>query len=602
MKAFFGRIYGKKSLILLVLGIMLLCGGSQPSSAAAASTDKNFQPEAIINTCWSCSFFAIVFDAAYEIGYYVNRSPLITRLENIIAILMALYLLWIALRLLFPFGAFGGVKQDGNSLVLQMGMVVIALMALKTNNDFYERYFLTPIIASGVDVGQASLTASLDGVGSIGGDKYKTQIPAQNNGDCDIVQPANTNPANGPASFRLNAPAAPSVMPPKVLNARNKLICQMDSIQKTIGVGALIGVSGIVYGPKVEGLNFNPFDGFGLGKTAKSIIDKLLSIVAGIILLVLYVIAIIVFPFYLLDAFLMVMIIGVLAGFFIFSYSLGIFRKATYAAIRALVEAAAVVTFMSIVVGIGMAMIAYASQQYLAAYEINVASKDAVNTLVQQITDGKVWLKLYEPSYWLFILAGFLLLQMMKFSGRLAEIFGTGDAGSGFRDELSLGIAMGDSAGRQLSNQALLAAIGGTKTIITAPVTATKAVGGFLERTRSPYGKLSDSEIASMGMNRKDANSFDKMKANLEAQALANNPDAMHKLGLIAEKANLHDRTQAYAYQKIAYNNGYQGAQGALQRLEKDLSADQIRQANQMAFDWIKNGRALPRFTPPFGG
>lgn len=602
MKAFFGRIYGKKSLILLVLGIMLLCGGSQPSSAAAASTDKNFQPEAIINTCWSCSFFAIVFDAAYEIGYYVNRSPLITRLENIIAILMALYLLWIALRLLFPFGAFGGVKQDGNSLVLQMGMVVIALMALKTNNDFYERYFLTPIIASGVDVGQASLTASLDGVGSIGGDKYKTQIPAQNNGDCDIVQPANTNPASGPASFRLNAPAAPSVMPPKVLNARNKLICQMDSIQKTIGVGALIGVSGIVYGPKVEGLNFNPFDGFGLGKTAKSIIDKLLSIVAGIILLVLYVIAIIVFPFYLLDAFLMVMIIGVLAGFFIFSYSLGIFRKATYAAIRALVEAAAVVTFMSIVVGIGMAMIAYASQQYLAAYEINVASKDAVNTLVQQITDGKVWLKLYEPSYWLFILAGFLLLQMMKFSGRLAEIFGTGDAGSGFRDELSLGIAMGDSAGRQLSNQALLAAIGGTKTIITAPVTATKAVGGFLERTRSPYGKLSDSEIASMGMNRKDANSFDKMKANLEAQALANNPDAMHKLGLIAEKANLHDRTQAYAYQKIAYNNGYQGAQGALQRLEKDLSADQIRQANQMAFDWIKNGRALPRFTPPFGG
>lgn len=602
MKAFFGRIYGKKSLILLLLGIMLLCGGSQPSSAAAASTDKNFQPEAIINTCWSCSFFAIVFDAAYEIGYYVNRSPLITRLENIIAILMALYLLWIALRLLFPFGAFGGVKQDGNSLVLQMGMVVIALMALKTNNDFYERYFLTPIITSGVDVGQASLTASLDGVGSIGGDKYKTQIPAQNNGDCDIVQPANTNPANGPASFRLNAPAAPSVMPPKVLNARNKLICQMDSIQKTIGVGALIGVSGIVYGPKVEGLNFNPFDGFGLGKTAKSIIDKLLSIVAGIILLVLYVIAIIVFPFYLLDAFLMVMIIGVLAGFFIFSYSLGIFRKATYAAIRALVEAAAVVTFMSIVVGIGMAMIAYASQQYLAAYEINVASKDAVNTLVQQITDGKVWLKLYEPSYWLFILAGFLLLQMMKFSGRLAEIFGTGDAGSGFRDELSLGIAMGDSAGRQLSNQAMLAAIGGTKTIITAPVTATKAVGGFLERTRSPYGKLSDSEIASMGMNRKDANSFDKMKANLEAQALANNPDAMHKLGLIAEKANLHDRTQAYAYQKIAYNNGYQGAQGALQRLEKDLSADQLRQANQMAFDWIKNGRALPRFTPPFGG
>lgn len=602
MKAFFGRIYSKKSLILLLLGIMLLCGGSQPSSAAAASTDKNFQPEAIINTCWSCSFFAIVFDAAYEIGYYVNRSPLITRLENIIAILMALYLLWIALRLLFPFGAFGGVKQDGNSLVLQMGMVVIALMALKTNNDFYERYFLTPIIASGVDVGQASLTASLDGVGSIGGDKYKTQIPAQNNGDCDIVQPANTNPANGPASFRLNAPAAPSVMPPKVLNARNKLICQMDSIQKTIGVGALIGVSGIVYGPKVEGLNFNPFDGFGLGKTAKSIIDKLLSIVAGIILLVLYVIAIIVFPFYLLDAFLMVMIIGVLAGFFIFSYSLGIFRKATYAAIRALVEAAAVVTFMSIVVGIGMAMIAYASQQYLAAYEINVASKDAVNTLVQQITDGKVWLKLYEPSYWLFILAGFLLLQMMKFSGRLAEIFGTGDAGSGFRDELSLGIAMGDSAGRQLSNQAMLAAIGGTKTIINAPKNATKAVGGFLERTRSPYGNLSQSEIASMGMNPKDANSFDKMKANLEAQALANNPDAMHKLGLIAEKANLHDRTQAYAYQKIAYNNGYQGAQGALQRLEKDLSADQLRQANQMAFDWIKNGRALPRFTPPFSG
>ncbi len=571
------------------------------------NVDSNFHPEEIINTCWSCSFFAIVFDAAYEIGYHVNRSPLITRLANIIAILMALYLLWIALRLLFPFGAFGGVKQDGNSLVLQMGMVVIALMALKSNNAFYEDYFLTPIIASGVDVGQASLTASLQGVGSIGGDKYKTKIPAQNNGDCDIVQPATTNPASGPASFRLNAPAPPSVMPPKVLNARNKLICQMDSIQKTIGVGALIGVSGIVYGPKVEGLNFNPFDSFGLGKTAQSIIDKLLSIVAGIILLVLYVIAIIVFPFYLLDAFLMVMIIGVLAGFFIFSYSLGIFRKATYAAIRALVEAAAVVTFMSIVVGIGMAMISYASQQYLAAYcaqeasLCNVASKDAVNTLVQQITDGKVWLKLYEPNYWLFILAGFLLLQMMKFSGRLAEIFGTGDAGSGFRDEFNVGVTMGDSAGRQLSNQALLTAIGGTKTIITAPVTAAKAVGGFLERTRSPFGSLSDSELASMGMSRKDANSFEKMKANLEAQAQAGNADAMYKLALIAEKATMSDKTQAYAYQKMAANAGDPRAQAALKRLEKDLSADQIRQGNKMADDWKKTGQ-LPHFTPPFRG
>ncbi|MBM3603072.1 MAG: hypothetical protein FJX22_04780, partial [Alphaproteobacteria bacterium] len=327
-----------RTLIPLVLGLMLL-GFSHPASAVPPSdaqpsggvttsgVNKNFQPEDIINTCWSCSFFAIVFDAAYEIGYHVNRSPLVTRLQNIIAILVALYLLWIALRLLFPFGAFGGVKQDGNGLVLQLGMVVIALMALKSNNAFYEDYFLTPIIATGVDVGQASLNASLEGVGGIGGDKYKIQIPPNNDGDCDIVQPATTT-GGGVASFRLNAPAPPSVMElnPKVLKARNKLICQMDSIQKTIGVGALIGVSGIVYGPKVEGLNFNPFDGFGIGKTANSIIDKLLSIVAGIILLVLYVIAIIVFPFYLLDAFLMVMIIGVLAGFFIFSYCLGIFR------------------------------------------------------------------------------------------------------------------------------------------------------------------------------------------------------------------------------------------------------------------------------------
>ena len=606
MKAFFRCGSVKKGLILLLLGIML-CGGSRTLSASATtSTDKNFQPEAIINTCWSCSFFAIIFDAAYEIGHYMNTGSgsgsLINRLANIIAILLALYLLWIALKLLFPFGPLGGASQDGNSVVLQMAAVVIAIMALKSNNAFYEEFFLTPIIATGVDLAQSSINASLQGVGSIGGDKYKTQIPAQNNGDCDIVQPAPTNPTNGVTSFRLNAPAPPSVMPPKVLKARNKLICQLDNIQKTIGVGALIGVSGIVYGPKVEGLNFNPFDAFGIGKTATSIVDKILSIIAGIILLVIYVIAIVVFPLYLLDAFLMVMIVGVLAGFFIFAYAMNIFRKSTYNAIRALVQAAATITFMSIVVGIGMAMIAYASQQYLAAYSINVATKDAVNTLVAQIAAGKIWLKLYEPSYWLFILAGFLLLQMMKSSARLAETFSTGEAEGGYLAEFGIGVSMGNTAATSLSNQAMLKAIGGTKTIVTAPKNAGKAVGGFLERTRSPYGNLSQSEIASMGMNPKDANAFDKMKANLEAQALANNPDAMHKLGLIAEKANLHDRTQAYAYQKIAYNNGYQGAQGALQRLEKDLSADQLRQANEMAFDWIKNGRSLPRFTPQYGG
>lgn len=621
MKAFFRCGSVKKGLLLLLLGIMLTHGspataksvGTINPPTAAPSTDKNFQPEAIINTCWSCSFFAIIFDAAYEIGHYMNSDgdkagSLINRLANIIAILLALYLLWIALKLLFPFGPLGGASQDGNSVVLQMAAVVIAIMALKSNNAFYEEFFLTPIITTGVDLAQASIKASLDGVGSIGGDKYKTQIPAQNNGDCDIVQPATTNPTSGVTSFRLNAPAPPSVMPPKVRNARNKLICQLDNIQKTIGVGALIGVSGIVYGPKVEGLNINPFDAFGIGNTAKSIIDKILSIIAGIILLVIYVIAIIVFPLYLLDAFLMVMIVGVLAGFFIFAYAMNIFRKSTYNAIRALVQAAATITFMSIVVGIGMAMISYASQQYLAAYcaqeasLCNVATRDAVNTLVAQIAAGKIWLKLYEPSYWLFILAGFLLLQMMKSSARLADTFSTGEYGGGYIDEMGIGVSMGNTAATSLSNQSMLKAIGGANALINAPKNAGKAVGGFLERTRSPYGNLSQSEIASMGMNPKDANSFDKMKANLEAQALANNPDAMHKLGLIAEKANLHDRTQAYAYQKIAYNNGYQGAQGALQRLEKDLSADQLRQANKMAFDWIKNGRALPRFTPPFGG
>jgi hypothetical protein len=614
MKAFFRCGSVKKGLILLLLGIMLTHGspatavplGTINPPTAAPSTDKNFQPEAIINTCWSCSFFAIIFDAAYEIGHYMNTGSgsgsLINRLANIIAILLALYLLWIALKLLFPFGPLGGASQDGNSVVLQMAAVVIAIMALRSNNTFYEEFFLTPIIATGVDLAQSSINASLQGVGSIGGDKYKTQIPAQNNGDCDIVQPAPTNPAGGVTSFRLNAPAPPTVMPPKVLKARNKLICQLDNIQKTIGVGALIGVSGIVYGPKVEGLNFNPFDAFGIGKTATSIVDKILSIIAGIILLVIYVIAIVVFPLYLLDAFLMVMIVGVLAGFFIFAYAMNIFRKSTYNAIRALVQAAATITFMSIVVGIGMAMIAYASQQYLAAYSINVATKDAVNTLVTQIAAGKIWLKLYEPSYWLFILAGFLLLQMMKSSARLAETFAVGEYGGGSLDEFGIGVSMGNTAATSLSNQAMLKAIGGTKTIVNAPKNVGKAVGGFLERTRSPYGNLSQSEIASMGMNPKDANAFDKMKANLEAQALANNPDAMHKLGLIAEKANLHDRTQAYAYQKIAYNNGYQGAQGALQRLEKDLSADQLRQANEMAFDWIKNGRTLPRFTPQYGG
>jgi hypothetical protein len=119
-----------------------------------------------------------------------------------------------------------GVKQDGDSRFCKWGSAVIALMALKSNNAFYEDHFLTPIIASGVDVGQASLTASLQGVGSIGGDQSETKIPAQNNGDCDIVQPATTREnasQQRPASFRLNAPAPPSVMPPKVTqNARKQ--------------------------------------------------------------------------------------------------------------------------------------------------------------------------------------------------------------------------------------------------------------------------------------------------------------------------------------------------------------------------------------------
>jgi hypothetical protein len=113
--------------------------------------------------------------------------------------------------------------------------------------------------------------------------------------------------------------------------------------------------------------------------------------------------------------------LGVLAGS-LSSYSLGIRRKATYAAIRAVwSEAAAVVTFMSIVVGVGMAMISYASQQYLAAYcvsgsqPVQCCQRGMPSTpLCSKLPMARCALKLSEPNYWLFILAGFLLLQMME--------------------------------------------------------------------------------------------------------------------------------------------------------------------------------------------
>jgi hypothetical protein len=93
---------------------------------------------------------------------------------------------------------------------------------------------------------------------------------------------------------------------------------------------------------------------------------------------------------------------------------------------------------------------------------------------------------------------------------------------------------------------------------------------------------------------------FEKMKANLEAQAQAGNADAMYKLALIAEKATMSDKTQAYAYQKWRANAGDPRAQAALKRLEKIYPLIKSARATK----WPMTGKTgqLPHFTPPFRG
>jgi hypothetical protein len=594
-------------LLALWVGVLadvpLVQAQTAPPPAAPPTAPFNFHPEDIINTCWSCSFFAIIFDTSYQLGYYINNGDganagLVNRLADMSALLLALYLLWIALKLVFPFGPLGGFRQDGNNLILHMAAVVIAIAALKSHNKFYEDYFLVPAISTGVELAVGALEASTGAVGQAGnGTSYQIAAPT-NNGSCPAVT---TSTGTG---FSLTAPAPPAHMSPKVKLARNKLICQMQNIQQAIGVGALIGVSGMIYGPQVGGLNFNPLTHFGVDEFAKSVIDKVLSVLAGLVLLVIYAIAIIVYPFYLLDAFLMLMFIGVLAGFFIFTYALRLFRQATYAAFKALVEAAAVITFLSIVVGIGMSMLAYASQQYLATYGISKPTSGAITELVAQIAAGKIWLKLYEPNYWLFVVAGFLLIRTMKDATRLAEVFTAGPGKEGYRDEFHIGVTLGEKVASRLSTQSAALGFWATRVTFTAPFKGAQAVGGFLERTRNPFGSMTAAEIAYTGAVAGNAKSFEAARAGREADLRAGNTEAAVSLGIMAEKGALKDKVQALAYYKIAAADPRNPAQARaiaeMRRLESTMAAAEIKKAEDMADAWDKDHNALPTFTPPY--
>ena len=379
-------------------------------------------------SCWSCSFV----DAFAATGFAGAEKTYSTLAPGFVGILHYLFLVWIAIQALKMF------SPDGNGLAVIKGvalkslLLVMVLAALTAGADSYPLYrdwILVPILDAG---GQMSI-AILNAFGA-GGDGF------------------------GQVFGSLQVPA--STVPTGALRATFETILEVvGKMQQISGWGFAMGLS------MIQGANIATIE--------------VLQLLGGLGLLFFFGIAIIAFPFYIIDLLFRAILLTALAPIAIASLVFGPTRRVTIAALMGLIQSAGMVAILGAVVSLVGAMMTGALIE---------AGKPSFVTWacdLIRLNDG-VSFGFSEPEYWYLACAGILAVgAMSKARSIVGALIG------GFDDGNSLGSMAGGLArsGMMFTAKASLGIAGLAVSAGTAGVAAGVGQGlGLVGGSKAAFG------------------------------------------------------------------------------------------------------------------
>jgi hypothetical protein len=433
---------------LLCLAMLLLCLGigtgeavadqlgnaPDPANAVAGSGNPatgawDLYNANVLSLCWTCPALSAFYEAAVVLGYNFSQN-ILPYVRSLLAGVFGIWLLWNILKIMTPFGPMGGIGEIFNKIAGKFVLFVF-LMAFLSNTGFglVWTWFITPIYSTGVNLSTTMLQSTIEATSDtslfapyIG----KNNCTAWKDQDFPKISEQLINVDE--ASKR------------NIIQAGSDMTCMAWDVQKTLGVGAAMGITAAFFAAAdvkapYKTIELGKISGLGidvqlpsipvpdLGGFINSIVKLLMMFAAGIVLAAVFLIAILLYPLYLIDAMFRLGLVIVLSPILIASYFMELTRSWAHTAIKMLVGVAATLLFQAVVVGLSIAMM---------SSTIRVGLKSDTETLPyllqQSGLTSMIGIGEGVMTIWFgFFASGVLALLMMGKASKLAqEFFGMG--------------------------------------------------------------------------------------------------------------------------------------------------------------------------------
>jgi hypothetical protein len=435
--------FGRRLLTTGLLFMLFLSLGAGVSYAADAapsySCSADLSTEAVyqsMKNCWACPLFEGVMQVSEKLGKAMSGpdgspSRFAAGVSRILAIALALYVLIEVGKLLLPFGPVEKAKDVGGQLWLKLLIGLVCILMIR-NYSVYWDYIYKPITNSAIRTSTAMLKAGMEVTGDKSGDYAK---------GLDAIPDFDPN------------------QPEKGMSA------QIGALQQNLGIGVVIGWASLTA---------------LFGNGAESAFGNILPAIGGVIIALVYALAILIFPIYMIDAVIRWAIVNILAPFFIACFVFKLTRPTAERAFRGIAHSALTLVFLSLIVAFSGVMMHTIVQGAIANGLAGggggggAGGGASLCTLIQGASKGAGMGALTSPitpGFWMLLALGLLIIRTVGTASRYAGDF-VGAVGS---EEDKLNRA------NELANKlkgAAVAAAAATLTAATAGVGGAFAAGG----------------------------------------------------------------------------------------------------------------------------
>lgn len=433
--------FGRRLLTTGLLFMLLLPLGAGTSyaddPAPTYSCSADLSTEAVyqsMKNCWACPLYEGVMQVSEKLGKAMSGpdggpSRFAAGVSRILAIALALYVLIEVGKLMLPFGPVEKAKDVGGQLWLKLLIGLVCILMIR-NYSVYWDYIYKPITNSAIRTSTAMLKAGMEVTGGKSGDYAK---------GLDAIPDFDPN------------------QPEKGMSA------QIGALQQNLGIGVVIGWASL------QAL-------FGNGM--ESAFGNILPALGGIIIALVYALAILIFPIYMIDAVIRWAIINIMAPFFIACFVFKLTRPTAERAFRGIVHSALTLVFLSLIVAFSGVMMHTIVQGAIANGLAGGSSgsgggadgEASLCTLIQGASKGAGMGALTSPitpGFWMLLALGLLIIRTVGTSSKYAADF-VGAVGS-----------EGDPLNRanELANKLKGAVVAAAALALTA---ATAGVGGAM--------------------------------------------------------------------------------------------------------------------------